>query len=167
MNMKRTSILTGSLSMRTEKKEKINFMKNLKSKKENGNFVDQMGTLFIMVFVFILILVFAAYGSMVRDRLAIDNYAKEYLYQMEQTGYLSSTLKSQLKNNLEGLGCTNVVIEATSDKVPYGTTIKLGYECDIPNPLYKYLSGSAMGFEIIGILEEIPYKNTMTATALY
>lgn len=171
MNMKRISIHKGSLFMRTPKEtETPNLIKKQKSK-EDGNFIDMMGSLFIMVFIFALILAFAAFGSMVRTRLAIDNNAKEYLYQMEQSGFLSSTLKDQFKNNLEGLGCTNVVIDATSDKVPYGSSIKLGYECEYPNPLYKYISeeknGNAMGFGIIGISQTIHYKNTMTATALY
>lgn len=171
MKMKRISIHKGSLFTRTKKETETPETIKKNMEKENGNFIDMMGSLFIMVFIFILILVFTAYGSMVRSRLAIDNNAKEYLYQMEQSGFLSSTLKTQFKNNLEGLGCTNVKIDATSDKVPYGSSIKLGYECEIPNPLYKYIAeekkGNAMGFGMIGISPTIHYKNTMTATALY
>ena len=115
-------------------------------KKEHGTYVDMMAGVVMMVCIFALILVMAAYGSMVEKRLAINNAAKNYLYIAEQQGGLTQADKDMLTSILHDYGCVveeikvngtdDVIARGNGKQVPYGDKITVSIKVSFTNPVY-------------------------------
>jgi hypothetical protein len=151
---------------------------NKLKKRESGSMISHLAGVFMMVFIFVMILVMAAYGRIVQIRIAVDTTCKSYLYIMEQHGYLDdrdgNNLAQALKNDLIANGCTSVDLTGTdtysaSGQVAYGDKLHLIANVTFHNPLYDWVSTERMGsfswFTVMGIPEEITYNVDMPATS--
>lgn len=157
------------------------------SKKESGSLViDELGSLLVMAFVFAMLLAYVAYSKQVQMKLAIDNVAKEYLYQMEQEGYLSNEMMNLMTEDLVLIGVKreSISFAGTShmdtNQAAYGDIITLRCSVTFDNPLYTLLSvekhsngqeynpqtnASGTFFTIAGLNPTITYNINMPATA--
>jgi len=142
-----------------------------KFKKEDGNIIDELGSIFVMAFIFALILAFAVYGRMVQTRLAIDNIAKEYLYEMEQEGTLAKESQALMTADLAAMG-----VEIDTDaggwgvtdidnQVPYGDEVVLECHVQFKNPLFQVFSGSTWVSGALSIDENLHYAVNFKATS--
>ena len=147
-------------------KQKIRLIAEPKDR-EDGNIIDQLGTIIIMLFIFSMVLAYAAYGKTVQQKLMIDNTAKEYLYIMEQTGYLQDTDKGTLTTSLNDKGITVTDDFAGTDfnQVAYGDKVTLSFQCEFQNPLFTTFSKDSALFHIPGLNKMITYTVYMTATS--
>lgn len=184
--------------MTTPKKYKEQFsllLHTKKNKKEPGNIVDQMGSLFVMVFMLVMVLVLIAYSKMVQMRISIDNVVKEYLYQMEEEGCLTEEMQASMKEELRDLGVDYgsageaISFAGTSNlgtnQAAYGDKVTLVCTMTFPNPLYETISAEKKGnghtwevddagnlksrdatwFTIAGLEQTITYTAKMSATS--
>lgn len=122
---------------------------------EDGNVIDMMAGVFMMVCLFAIILTMLAYFALVERRLSINNAIRNYLYLAEQQGGLTEDDKANLKKFLvDNYGCDKETLEikvlwckkdggesevASGAQVPYGDTIKLSVKMDFPNPIYQVI----------------------------
>ena len=145
-------------------KQKIRLIAEPKHKEE-GNIIDQLGAIIVMLFVFSMILAYAAYGKTVQQKLTIDNIAKEYLYEMEQTGYLKNkdALTTALIDN--GITVTDDYAGTTTTQVAYGDKVILSFQCEFPNPLFTTFANDSKLFHGTGLSEMNTYTVYMTATS--
>ena len=141
-------------------------------KKEQGTVLaDELGSLLVIAFMFAILLAYAGYSKMVQMKLSIDNVSKEYLYQMEQDGYLSEEMKGFMIEDLKLLGIYEDSIsfeETTETQVAYGDRVTLNCSVTFANPLYDLLSADRHGeslFSVIGLKKTVTYKISMSATA--
>ena len=160
---------------------------------EEGNVVDLMAGVLMMVCLFALILAMLAYSALLERRLAINNAVRNYLFIAEQQGGLTLENGNDLKTfiatnygvdietikvyvaeheyNAGGLGWIN--LHGTSDhemqNIPYGTAFELKVEMQIPNPLYQVLGASNDGdmywFKVGGLSHTIPYTISLSSTS--
>lgn len=142
--------------------------KALKSNgQEKGNIIDQLGSIIVMAFVFAMILAFAAYGKIVLMKLAVNNTAKEYLYKMEQNGYMSDDDQKEMTAKLEERGITvqeDGFTGTTSSQVPYGDQVVLMCKVEFTNPLYSvFKEGSYI--VIPGFPDKLTYDVSLSATS--
>ena len=145
---------------------------------EAGNIIDQMGSIFVMVFMFVMVLVFAGYSKMVMMRINIDTVTKGYLYQMEEEGCLTAEMQQYMKEELRDIGVNYGVdgdaisFAGTSnlgdDQAPYGSRITLQCSMSFPNPMYETIGQEKKGdtwFTIPGLARTLDYTVKMTATS--
>lgn len=143
----------------------MNLIKFKKTQTEEGNIIDQLGSIIVMVFIFAMILANAAYGSSVQKRLNIDNVAKTYLYIMEQNGYLSEEDETNMTNELASLGVSVVSFEGTTKtQVAYGDRVTLQCKVEFQNPLYSVFENGAV-VNLPGFPSTISYNIYSTATS--
>lgn len=136
------------------------------SRDEKGNIIDQLGSIIVMAFVFAMILAFASYGKIVLMKLTVNNTAKEYLYKMEQNGYMTENDRDAMSEKLAEYGITVVDEYAgtTKSQVPYGDQVKLMCEVEFTNPMYSvFKEGSYI--VIPGFPEKLSYNVSLTATS--
>lgn len=148
--------------------------------KEDGNTVDMMAGVFMMVCFFALILVMASYGSLVEKRLSINNTIKNYLYLAEQQGGLTADDVKELEGILSDYGCTlesitingqkNHWIEKGNGKqIPYGEKIVLEVKVSFANPVHDVIgtddSNSQGWFKVAGLDDTIQYTKTLYSTS--
>lgn len=134
---------------------------------EEGNIIDQLGSIIVMVFVFAMILANAAYGKTVQMKLSIDNIAKEYLYAMEQNGILDADNKNNMVSDLADIGVTVVDDFAGSTvekQAAYGDKVKLICHVQFENPLYSVFENGVV-VTIPGFVQTIDYEINMSATS--
>lgn len=136
------------------KQPKLNVISLKKVNTERGNFVDNMGVLFVMAFVFALLLAFISYAKMIQMKLDVDHIAKQYLYIMEQYGYLPSDINGNteqtIKEALAKAGCDpdsfvlnkSVTQYGSFKQVEYGDSVSFCFYVKGKNPLYTYLHGN-------------------------
>lgn len=141
-------------------------MKCLK-RKEEGNFIDQMGSIIVLAFVFVMILAFAAYGRLTEARLEFNNVAKTYLYRMEEYGYLRDEDRAQMVGDFEAAGAYEVAVNAgtTSVQQAYGDKVALDVTVEFQNPLYTVFSTEGAMFKIFGFSTGISYNIKRESTA--
>lgn len=146
---------------------------------EEGNYIDMMAGVFMMVCFFALILVMASYGSLVDKRLSVNNAIKNYLYIAEQQGGLTSEDVSNLEDILSDYDCTveSVTVNGSTDwvakgngnQVPYGDKIVLEVSVSFANPVYEVIgadSGETRGwFGASGIRKTIKYTKKLSSTS--
>lgn len=112
-------------------------------KKEDGDMVDMMGSVLVLIFVFGMVLAYFSYSKMIQMKMSIDNIAKEYLYQMEESGQFTTAMQNSMKAELQALGCTVNNFTGTSPtgatQAGYGSVITLKCSVTFPNPLYTNL----------------------------
>lgn len=134
---------------------------------EQGNIIDQLGSIIVMFFVFAMILAYAAYGNVVQKRLSIDNVAKKYLYLMEQNGQLTSDDQTDMTNELANYGVTVVNYDGTTTvntRVAYGDTVNLVCHVLFENPLYSVFETGDL-IKIPGFNQNIEYTVELSATS--
>lgn len=138
---------------------------------ERGSVISQIGSILIVAFIFALILAYSAYGKITQERLAINNVAKEYLYKMEEMGFLSSEDQVNLDLDMANIGAT-IVSYTTSDgsitdtsQVTYGDRVTLALAISFQNPLYRVFSTDEAMFQIHGFEENLNYELVMSSTA--
>ena len=158
------------------------FFSPLLQKREEGNVVDLMAGILVMILLFAMILAMIIYGSLVEKRLAIDNTVKEYLYIAEQYGHLcngvdgfkSSVCRdycSELEQTLINThGCTEAKVEpdTTVKQVAYGNQVRVHVTVKFPNPLYEQFSQEEKGdgmFTLLGIQPVLEYSVSYDATS--
>jgi hypothetical protein len=152
-------------------------------KKEEGNYIDWMAGVFIMVLIFAMTLVMMSYGSLVDKRLSINNAIKNYLYIAEQQGGLTQADVNSMKSILQGYGVTvnSVTINGRSDKwigeagtsngnqIPYGDQIDLEVTVTFTNPIYQIVgakeSGETGWFKVGGLNKTITYTKKLSSTS--
>lgn len=138
---------------------------------EKGNIIDQLGSIILVAFVFALILAYSGYGKVTQERLAINNVAKEYLYKMEEQGYLSSDNEDLLVSDMKSIGATvnSTKLEdgtATStSQVTYGDKVTLALQVSFSNPFYTLFGMKNSQFHIPGFEKELNYIVRMSSTA--
>lgn len=147
---------------------------------EKGNVIDQIGSILVVAFIFCLILAYSAYGKITQERLAINNVAKEYLYKMEEIGYMSPEDFQNFKDDMSNIGVTVVGADGSTDasvltaqgeqtdynQVTYGDTVTLAFTVQFENPFYTIFTkeGGSL-FNIMGFEENISYDVVMSSTA--
>lgn len=147
--------------------------KSIFKRLEYGNVIDQIGSILVVVFIFALILAYSAYGKLTQERLAVDNVAKEYLYRMEEYGYLRSEDEDAMVAAMESVGAKVVSFgdttrekESGSDvQVTYGDQVVLDLTLSYPNPFFNVFSSDNAWIKILGFEKEIQYHVRMSATA--
>lgn len=139
--------------------------KSKKNPTEEGNVVDQLGSIIVMMFIFAMILAFAAYGNSVQKRLNIDNIAKQYLYAMEQNGFLSEDDQKSMSDKLADIGVTIVNFDGTTDtQVAYGDEVILDCDVEFQNPLYSVFENGRV-VNLPGFPATISYEIYISATS--
>ena len=161
-------------------KEKVkNIVSFLKKKDEDGNYIDMMAGVFMMVCFFAIILVMTSYGSLVDKRLSINNTIKNYLYIAEQQGGLTAEDVENLKDILSDYNCTvesitingstNWIAKGNGNQIPYGDKIVLEVTMSFPNPVYEIVGtdgGNSRGwFGVGGLNKTIQYTKTLSSTS--
>lgn len=138
---------------------------------ENGNIIDQIGSIIVLAFVFCMILAYSAYGKITQERLSINNTAKEYLYKMEENGYMSSEDIDNFKSDMAKIGATVTSMEANGEstscsQVTYGDKVILAFNVEFENPFFSVFTkeGGSL-FKIMGFDEKISYDVNMSSTA--
>lgn len=174
-------------SLKTKYKMKPRFFR-----KELGSMViDELSCILVMGFMFAMIFAYTGYSKMVQTRLAIDNVAKEYLYQMEQVGYLSSEMEHLMAEDLALIGVDKNTIDFSrtshkeTNQAAYGDIVTLNCVVTFDNPLYSMLSVEKKSngreytldnngnptnpegtmFTVAGLNPKITYTVNMSATA--
>jgi len=139
---------------------------------EDGMMVDELGTLFVLLFCVVLILSYASFSRMVQMRLAIDNVCKEYLYQMEQSGTLSTQMQADMKSELQAIGvdAASISFAGTShlgtNQAKYGDKITLKCSVQFDNPLYRTFGRQKSNwFKLLGVPPKISYSKQTQATS--
>ena len=117
--------------------------------KEPGTMIDQMAGVLTLIFMMATLLAYIGVGKTIAVRFRVDNIAKKYLYQMEQTGYLSATDRGNMENELRD-ACGNTEAgwftldpSTTTHKAEYGEPVNLKFTVNIKNPLYDHFGGGA------------------------
>ena len=147
-------------------------------KQEPGTlFFDELGSIFIIFLTVSLILAYACYSSLINTKLAINDIAKTYLYQMEQYGYLSDQLQAEMRAELALIGveteddCFAATYYKGTNQAKYGEIITLSCDVNFPNPLYAYLSveehpdDNGILFLIMGLQPRIHYTVEKASTS--
>lgn len=162
--------------MKTKLKKIVPF---LTKRDEDGNYIDMMAGVFMMVCFFALILVMASYGSLVDKRLSINNTIKNYLYIAEQQGGLTSEDVENLKDILSDYNCTvesitingstNWIANGNGNQIPYGDKIVLEVTVSFVNPVYDVIgtddANSQGWFKVAGLNDTIQYTKTLSSTS--
>lgn len=119
---------------------------------------------------FALILAYASYGKITQERLAIDNVSKEYLYKMEEVGYLSDDDRDRLIEDMAAIGV--VVndfsangVSTNTTQVTYGDKVTLALNVTFENPLYTTFSRNDSYIRFLGFEENLSYNIVMSSTA--
>ena len=136
-------------------------MRKLLSKKVHGG----AEIIAAIVGIFLLIVLFVALFYVDCDyyrKNDIHRVHRSYLLDMEREGYLTAANKTSLVNELEKIGCQNIVITANDTPVGYGNKVTLKIECDIKTTRLKFNNSDA---EAESVLKHVSYKKS--GTALY
>lgn len=143
---------------------------------EDGNVIDQIGSIIVVAFIFCLILAYSAYGKITQERLSINNVAKEYLYKMEEIGYMSTEDFANFKDDMAAIGAiVNAAsvselgaqgVQTDDTQVTYGDKVTLAFNVEFENPFYSIFTkeGGSL-FRIMGFDEKISYDVIMSSTA--
>lgn len=161
--------------MANQRCKKIFFGKKTRffKRTEEGNVVDLMAGVLMMVCLFALILAMLAYSALVERRLAINNAVRNYLFIAEQQGGLTKHTdgspddgKTLIDFLVKNYGASDVKVYIGEHEydaggpgwindhgasghemqnIPYGTAFELKVEMQIPNPLYQVLGASNNG----------------------
>lgn len=136
-----------------------------KMKKLKANIVDDLGAVYIIIFTFGVILLFAGYTKIIETTTQVSSLSMTYLNLVEQKGYLTDAEIKSYKDNLEILGVNKdsiVLNEADlSRQAPYGEIVELIIECDIKNPIWKMFASEEHPdslLKLTGINHYLHYK---------
>lgn len=168
--------------MKEQQNKEKGLLSHLLKDRENGNAIDLMAGVFVMIMLFAMILGMIAHGSLVERKLNIDNTVKEYLYIAEQYGHLcngtdgysSSSCQNYCatleKILVDDLNCISAKVEAdtTTTQVSYGNPVKVHVSVEFYNPLYEKLSAEEHNntwFTIAGLDKVLDYSVSYTATS--
>lgn len=96
------------------------------TKKKINGFGDMIG--FMVVFLLLVMMLFYSLDvfGMLHKANSKEDIAREYIFRMESSGYLSSADKDSLESELTALGVYDISFNGTTmTQVPYGSTITL------------------------------------------
>lgn len=96
------------------------------TKKKINGFGDMIG--FMVTFLLLIMMLFYSLDmfGMLHKANSKEDIAREYIFRMESSGYLSSTDKDSLESELTALGVYDISFDGTTmTQVPYGSTITL------------------------------------------
>lgn len=119
-------------------------MRIIKKRKEKGNIIDMCSSLFILLFVFMLLLAYLSYSKAINKKMAIDLVAKNTLYQMEETGSWTQSIENNFLSELENNGIDDIKIEknestgVNSAKAGYGEEVDLKVVISFKNPARQF-----------------------------
>lgn len=142
-------------------------LKKNKWKKEEANFIDSLGSIYVVMFALGIIILFACYTKIIETVARIDSTCMTYLGVIEQNGYLPTDYEAALKNDLAYLGVVPSTIDLTGSdveakgQVTYGNIVKLQIKLDIKNPIYYIFSdnvNSKSWLKLSGILPNLHYE---------
>ena len=137
-------------------------------KTEDGNAIDMLGSAFVLLFMIVLVLAYSSFAKLSQQRMAIDNIAKEYLYAMEEHGYMSSEEMAGMTADLAAIGVTASSFAGTDIvQVTYGERVHLVCTTNFENPVYRFFSSDRQTglFAMAGLPDIITYEVDMSATA--
>ena len=161
-------------------------IRNLLHKKEEGNAIDWMAGVIIMIMMFVMIMAFAAYGRQVDIRLDVNTVSKKYLYKLEEFGYLTSEEYNEYLDELKGIFTNSEDVTVTSitdstgksgtpvgksNQVAYGDTVKLMAKIKFRNPIYTYMdtrgkkNKGTLWFSVTGLDEYTEYTIDISGTS--
>ena len=165
---------------------KIESIRNRILKKEDGNAIDWMAGVIVMIMMFVMIMAFAAFGRQVDIRLDVNTTAKKYLYKMEEKGYLDNSEYNDFLDELEGIFTTAEDVEVTSitdntgrngtpvgasNQVAYGDTVRLMAKIRFRNPIYTYIDKNGrnnkgtLWFSVAGLNQYTEYTIDVSGTS--
>ena len=102
-------------------------------KKKEGS-IDKFAVPLIMIIAFAICIILninTSYSLENKDK--VDTISREYLLKMETQGYLVTSDKVELVNELQALGVKNISISPSCFlKVDYGKRVTLDFSCEIP-----------------------------------
>lgn len=155
----------------------VDFFKKL-HQKEEGNVVDLMAGVLMLVFAFATILVMISYGSLVDKRLSVNTSVKDYLYLAEQQGGLTETDVDSLTTILKEYDCTvekitinngeNWIAEGNGAQIPYGDEVSLQVVVSFKNPVFHFFGTDGQGdgwFKVPGLTPTIRFTKTFSSTS--
>ena len=114
--------------------------------KEDGTAIDILNSCFVLIFAFATVLMLIAYSKTVEIKLEADMIAKNYLYSMENQGYMDDDMKKAIKDKFLENNITCTVIEkstsendkyTTREQVAYGQQVELFVKLEFANPIYE------------------------------
>ena len=161
-------------------KQRLKFLApflNKRKAREDGNVIDLMAGVLVMVLIFAVIIVMVSYGSLVDKKLTINSVVKDYLYLAEQQGGLTVGDVENLKAEIKGYGAnadsvtingaTNWVDKDNGNQVPYGDKIDLEVTVSFTNPVYATTGlnndgSNASWFKVGGLDEFITYTKKLS-----
>lgn len=104
----------------------INRINKLLFRKKRGEVIGGfMASAICFMFLAFIIVKFGIYNKTSSIRYKFDNTLKQYILQMESTGYLTPEGELDLNNDLKEIGIRNISIVGTKTKVNYGSEIYL------------------------------------------
>ena len=95
-------------------------------KKEMGNVGDYLATGICMLFLTILVVSFLNHVSLIESKQEINQIARKYILKMETVGGIDESDKTELLQELQKAGATEISLEGSSEGGSgYGETIVL------------------------------------------
>lgn len=151
----------------------LEWIKKKIREKESGTSlpVDLLACLLVFIFCMGMIIAYMSYTKSAQLKMQIDNVGKEYIYKVEETGLMDTSMKNQFFAELEKIGCT---VNKSSFQTNAGTQVDYGQEVwfqvqiTIPNPLYESLSVERHGRTVVtipGITPTISYTIERRSTS--
>lgn len=135
-----------------------------RKEKEPGNAIDLMASGFVLLFCILMILFTLSYAEVVELKLEADMIGKNYLYRMEQEGYLSPDGKSEMIAAFQEKEMQVIINLATTiQQVPYGEPVTLDVNITCKNPVYEQLQNNWLINTIIK--PELKYHLNYTTTS--
>lgn len=153
---------------------KINKLRKRKIlyKKEPGSiFMEEISVIFVMVFMFIMMLIYSSYIRAIEMKTVLNTVGREYLYQMEQYGYLSNQMQIMMREDLIALGVIpdSIDFQETSHKEPakaeYGEKVTLVCQVTFENPIYTVINVPQLNLPFLTESNRnVDYEIRMSAT---
>ena len=154
----------------------MKFLQRLKDnrimkRKVAGNTMSEIGSLFVMLFVVALLLLYIDYSRIILAKIEIDNLNRQYLLTAEMYGGLTDADRDAYYDNLRALGIeptTAIVNEhlpliSELGQYVYGDAIEISYTIHFNSPIYARFHGTIFGIGIMSPTIDIPvYGKTIS-----
>lgn len=75
-------------------------------KKKRGTLDDFLPTLIFLLLMAIMLFLFVGYNKAINQKTTLNSIARQYLLEMETTGYMTSAMKTNLVKDLKDAGFT-------------------------------------------------------------
>lgn len=116
-------------------------------KKREGNIIDILSSLFLLITSFIIVTAYLTCIQMITIKADADQIARRYILDMETTGYMSVSSRTQLLQELEEISATDIDLSGTTfANVGYGNPVYLSIKCNIQGENLNTTSGNMLSF---------------------